>query len=189
MTVATGMLEQAVAAFQSHAREVRDEQWPASTPCTEWDVRALVNHVVGELRWIPPMLQGKAIADVGDELNGDLLGDDPQAAWEGAAKAALDAASQPGVEQRIVHLSYGDRSAGDYLGEVASDIVVHSWDLARGIGADDRLDPALVDFAQATLAPQIEAARGAGFFAPEVAVPPDADAQTRLLALTGRKRD
>jgi uncharacterized protein (TIGR03086 family) len=184
----TDSFQEAVAAFQAHVESIREEQWSGATPCSEWDVRALVNHVAGELRWIPPLLEGKTIADVGDSLSGDLLGDDPKGAWSAAAKEAIAASSQPGTEGRTVHLSYGDRPADAYIGEVAGDIVVHTWDLARGIGADDRLDPGLVEFAQTTLEPQVEAVRAAGFFGPEVEVGPGADAQTRLLALTGRRR-
>ena len=48
-----------------------------ATPCTEWDVRALVNHVLGEIRWAVPLFAGSTIAEVGDRFDGDLLGDDP----------------------------------------------------------------------------------------------------------------
>jgi hypothetical protein len=53
---------------------VRDDQWHAVTPCSEWDVRALVNHLVGENLWVPPLFEGKSIADVGDQFDGDVLG-------------------------------------------------------------------------------------------------------------------
>jgi uncharacterized protein (TIGR03086 family) len=68
-----------------------------------------------------------------------------------------------------------------------SDNVIHSWDLARGVGADDRLDPELFDFTHAYLAPQIEAWRSAGAVGPALEVPDDASAQTKLLAMMGRK--
>ena len=71
--------------FDTVIGQVRPDQWTHSTPCAEWDVRALVNHVVGEDRWVPPLLAGLTIAEVGDTLAGDLLGDDPQLAWDRAA--------------------------------------------------------------------------------------------------------
>ncbi len=186
---ATDTLQKAAEAFQSKVQLVRDDQWSGPTPCTEWNVRALVNHVIGEVLWIPPLVAGKTIADVGDTLSGDLLGDDAQSAWDSAARETLKAVREPGAMEQTVHLSYGDRPAQGYIEEVATDLVVHTWDLARGIGADDRLDPALVEFAHGALAPAIEGARAAGYFGAAVEVADDADPQTKLLALTGRRRN
>ena len=61
--------------FQAVVDQVPDGAWAAPTPCGDWDVRALVNHVVGEDRWVVPLLEGQTIAAVGDALDGDLLGD------------------------------------------------------------------------------------------------------------------
>ncbi len=184
----TETLKQAIKGFQKRVQAVGDDQWNSPTPCTEWDVRALVNHVVGELRWIPPLLAGRTIAEVGDQFAGDLLGNQPKPAWAVASQQAIEASLQPGTMERTVHLSSGDRRADAYISEVATDLVIHTWDLARGIGADDRLDRELVDFAQATLKPQVEAWRAAGAFAPAVNVPQGADVQTQFLALVGRRR-
>lgn len=182
-------LQLAIEEFQRRLNRVGDDQWHLATPCAEWDVRALVNHVVGELRWVPPLLEGKTIAEVGDALSGDLLGGDPKQTWSLAAESATDAASQEGALERTVHLSYGDRPAGAYVRELSSDVVIHTWDLARGIGADDRLDPGLVELAGTAIKPQLEEARAAGYFGPRVEVPAGADPQTALLALTGRHPD
>lgn len=183
----TETLKQAIEGFQKRVQVVGADQWHSPTPCTEWDVRALVNHVVGELRWIAPLLAGKTIAEVGDQFAGDLLGNEPRRAWSSASQQAIDACLQPGAMERTVHLSTGDRRADAYIPEVTTDLVIHTWDLARGIGADDRLDGRLVDLAQATLKPQVEAWRAAGAFAPAVEVPQGADAQTQFLALVGRR--
>ncbi len=180
-------LQQAIQGFHKRVEAIADNQWLSPTPCTEWDVRALVNHVVGELRWIPPLLAGRTIAEVGDQFAGDLLGNQPKRAWTAASQQAIEASLQPGAMERTVHLSSGDHRADAYISEVATDAVIHTWDLARGIGADDRLDRELVDFAQATLKPQVEAWRAAGAFARAVDVPQGADAQTQFLALVGRR--
>lgn len=176
-----------VAEFGRRVAAVDGAQWSVPTPCDRWDVRALVNHLVNEDRWVPPLLDGATIAEVGDRLDGDLLGDDPVAAWRDASEAALAAAARPGVVERTVHLSFGDFPGGAYLEQVATDHVVHAWDLARAIGADERLDPALVERAEATLAPMVDLGRAAGVFGAKVEAPPGADAQTRLLALSGRR--
>ncbi len=180
-------LQQAAEGFERRLATVAPDGWNAATPCTEWDVRALVNHVVNELRWIPPLLDGLTIAEVGDRFDGDLLGADPVAAYRSAMNDAVSAAAQPGAGERAVHLSFGDFPGSEYLSQIVSDLTIHTWDLARGAGADDRLDEDLVDAVTAYLAPQAEAWRSGGAFGPLVDVPDGADAQTKLLAVTGRR--
>ena len=63
--------------FLERAEKVAADQWSAPTPCTAWDIRALVNHIAGEYAWMPAMLSGQTIAEVGDRLDGARIGDDP----------------------------------------------------------------------------------------------------------------
>ena len=182
----TALMTDALDGFRQRLEEVDAADWAAGTPCDDWDVRALVNHVLGELLWIPPLLDGTTIAEVGDRFDGDMLGDDPLGAWRLAAIEALAAASQPGAQDRTVHLSFGDFPGGEYLGQVTSDVIIHSWDLARAVGASDRLSAAAVEFVNDFLSPQIDGWRAAGAFGPAADTDPDADAQDRLLAQTGR---
>jgi uncharacterized protein (TIGR03086 family) len=165
---------------------IGDDQWGAPTPCTDWDVRALVNHVAGEILWMPPLLEGKRVPDVASQFEGDLLGSDPKATWDTAVKDVLERLRAAGPD-RTVHLSYADVTAGFYASEVGSDLTVHTWDVARAIGAQERLDPELVAHASADLGPKIDTWRAAGEFGPAVDVPADADPQTKLLANTGRR--
>jgi uncharacterized protein (TIGR03086 family) len=132
----------AVAEFVRQVGEVRADQWGDPTPCADWDVRTLVNHVVGEERWTVPLMAGRTIEEVGDSLEGDLLGDDPAEAVTQAADAAQNAvAESPGA---TVQLSYGEESAAEYAYQLATDHLVHGWDLAVAIGAEARLDPEVV---------------------------------------------
>jgi uncharacterized protein (TIGR03086 family) len=174
--------------FGRNVRAVGDEGWHEPTPCTEWDVHDLVNHLVYECRWMPPLLEGKTIADVGEALDGDLLGQDPKGAWEAAAAEASAAVNEEGALDRIVHLSYADRTGSEYTFEVASDLFIHGWDLARATGADERMDPEIVDFLYGTMQPVMAQLRTAGVdaFGPDVTPPEGADPQTKLLALYGR---
>jgi uncharacterized protein (TIGR03086 family) len=145
--------------------EVGPDQWSAPTPCSDWDVRTLVNHVVGEERWVAPLMDGKTIADVGDSLDGDLLGDDPVTASTSAAQEAQAAASKP---ETTVHLSYGDEDSSEYLRQLAADYLVHGWDLAAAIGADPRMDPELVDEVAIWFAAREEMYRAGGAIADRV---------------------
>src|SRR3954471_20256222 len=76
MSELTQRLERATAHFGDLVQKVGSDQWESATPCSDWDVRALVNHLVYEARWAPPLLAGRTIADVGDQFDGDLLGAD-----------------------------------------------------------------------------------------------------------------
>ncbi|UQX03860.1 TIGR03086 family metal-binding protein [Streptomyces sp. RerS4] len=185
------LLEQHAAAlrlFGEHVRAVADDQWDAPTPCTEWTVRDLVNHVTGEQLWVPPLIaEGRTVEELGDELSGDVLGADPVAAWEKAAAAARAAFAVPGALERTVTLSYGPTRGAAYCAELTADCVVHAWDLARGIGADDRLPDGLVEFALKEVMPYADGLAASGMFAEPLDIPAGANAQTRLLALVGRR--
>ncbi len=176
----------AVDEFARRSDSIAPEQWHEPTPDAEWDVRALVNHVLVENLWAPPLLEGRTLAEVGDRFDGDQLGDDPSAAWQRAAAEAVAAVRQDGVLERTVHVSFGDISAREYVSQLVSDHVIHAWDLARAIGADERLDAGLVEFVWSYIEPQAEDWRVAGAFGPRVDVPPGADRQSALLGLTGR---
>ncbi|MGH9178326.1 MAG: TIGR03086 family metal-binding protein [Acidimicrobiales bacterium] len=182
-----GLYRQALEGFGARVAAVRDDQWERPTPCADWSVRQLVNHVVGENAWAVPLLAGRTIADVGDQLDGDLLGADPVAAWQYTASPAVAAASADGALERTVHVSFGDISGREYLSQITTDHVVHAWDLARGAGGDEALDPELVAFAYEYIEPQVEGWRAAGAFGPSVDVPKSASLQDRLLGLTGRQ--
>jgi len=175
----------AVAQFGTHVAAVGD-RWRAPTPNTEWDVRALVNHVLGENLWAPPLLDGLTIAEVGDRFDGDLLGDEPARTWEVAEANSMVAVGADGALDRTVHVSFGDILGRVYVSQLVCDHLIHGWDLARAIGADETLDTELVDFTYAFLAPQVDGWRNAGVFGPRVELPAGADRQWELLAITGR---
>jgi uncharacterized protein (TIGR03086 family) len=85
------------------------------------------------------------------------------------------------------HLSFGDYSGSEYAGQLLLDTLVHGWDIAKATGQDTRLDPELVS-ACLPIAEQLTSQfRSAGVFGELLPVDPDADAQTRLLALMGRR--
>jgi uncharacterized protein (TIGR03086 family) len=177
----------AVAWFGANVAAVEDDQLGSPTPCEDWDVRALVNHVVSENLWTSPLMEGKTIADVGDAFDGDVLGDDPAGAWSVASASALASTSEDGAMARTVHLSFGDFPASDYVSQLFADHLIHGWDLARAIGAAETMDPELVEACAAWFTAMEAAYRAGGAIGDHVAVPEDADAQTKLLAAFGRQ--
>jgi uncharacterized protein (TIGR03086 family) len=158
--------------------------WSAQTPCTEWTVRALVNHLTYEDKWTAPMLAGATIAEIGDQFEGDLLGDDPVGAFAMASREAADAAAQTDSSQ-IVHLSFGDFPAREYLYQLAADHLIHAWDLAAATDGDRQLDPEVVADVADWFADREADYRAGGAIGPRVAVSSD-DPQDRLLGGFGR---
>ena len=176
----------ALRGFATRAEQVVPEDVGRPTPCTDWDVRALLDHVAGELLWMSPMLAGKTIADVGNALDGDHLGSDVRAGWSAAMAAAQDAVVDVTDWSSAVHVSYGDVPAHAYVDEVATDVLVHTWDLARALGADEQLDGELVQLALERVDGQQDALAASGMFGSPVPVADDAPPQARLLAALGR---
>lgn len=186
MTDTLSLHATALEEFDRRVRAIGSDQWHEPTPCSDWDVRALVDHLVTEQLWVPLLLDGATIEDVGDRFDGDQLGDDPIAAWSRASAAARQAFTVPGALHRPVELSYGRRPAEGYCQEMTIDLAVHAWDLARGIGADERLDDDLVDAVHEWVRRDADHLAAIGLFDPPVPVAEDADTQSRLLAALGR---
>ncbi|MEX1288624.1 MAG: maleylpyruvate isomerase N-terminal domain-containing protein, partial [Acidimicrobiia bacterium] len=92
MNDALDLYRRAVAEFDRRVAAVPDHRWASPTPCSEWDVRALVNHLVYEDLWAKELLEGRTLDEVGDRFDGDNLGDDPKAAWAAARDSARAAA-------------------------------------------------------------------------------------------------
>jgi len=178
----------AVEAFGRQVHAVKDDQWHDRTPCADWDVRELVRHLVYESVWTAPIFEGRTIAEVGDRFEGDLLGDDPIGAWDASAGPAVDAVQGEGAMGRIVHLSFGDVPGEEYASQLFADYLIHSWDLATAIGADDALDGELVEACTAWFTGREALYRAGGAIADRPPIPEDADPQTRLLAMFGRAR-
>lgn len=172
--------------FGDLVRRVADEQWSAPTPCEEWDVRALVNHVTAEQMWAPHLVAGETMAEVGDRYDGDLLGDDPVAAWAAAVGPSVSAFAEPGALDRTVHLSYGDETCSEYLLQMLTDAAVHGWDLARAIGADPAIDTDIAEHLIGAMTERRDLLRASGVFGEPVATASGAEPTDRLVALLGR---
>ena len=177
----------AMAATGRYVDGVRADQWHGPTPCTEWDVRQVANHLIGENLWAGELFVGKTIAEVGNGLDGDLAGDDPAAAYRQSAGVAERAVTAPGAMEATCHLSFGDYPGADYAGQLFIDTLVHGWDIASATGQDARLDPSLVAACLPLARELATQFRASGVFGDDLPVPADASPQTRLLALLGRR--
>jgi uncharacterized protein (TIGR03086 family) len=149
-------------------------------------LRELLNYHAYDTAWVPDTLAGRTIEEVGATYDGDLLGSDPRARYHGYAEAAIAAAQALGDPERIVHLTYGDFPAREYLKHITSFRTFRAYDVARWLGLSTELPEALVRGFWEELLPDVESWRAMGVYGPAVPVPEDAPLQDRLLGLAGR---
>lgn len=163
------------------------DQMNATTPCEDWDVRALLNHLVSGNLWAAEIGAGATIEDVGNRLDGDVLGDDPLVAYDTSASSAALTFEVAGALEAPCAVSYGPVPGSVYAGHRFIDVLIHGWDLAVATGQDTSLAPDLVDAAYEILRGEAAMVRGSGMFGEDLAVPAGASAQTCLLAFIGRE--
>jgi len=177
--------------------QVRDEQWEMPMPPDFVrrgsdrvpTLREIVAYHAYDDAWVPDMVAGRTMDEVGrDRFDGDLLGDDPRRSFGALVDRACDAvaALHDHDLDRTVHCSYGDFTAREYLGQVTMFRGLRAHDLARVIGVEPDLEPALVEGLWAEIEPHAEDWRSIGVLPPRVDVPDDASPLDRLLGLAGR---
>lgn len=171
----------------SYTEGIADDQWGAATPCSEWNVRALVNHLMVGNRWVVELGDGRTIAEVGDALEGDVLGADPVASFRQSALRACNVLAAPDAMTQTFRLSFGDVPGSLYAAERFVDVLIHAWDIATATGQAANLDDDLVSRCYDVVEPRRDAIRERDDFGPEVPVEDDAPTQVRLLALLGRR--
>ncbi|WP_433207994.1 TIGR03086 family metal-binding protein [Dactylosporangium sp. CS-047395] len=177
--------ERASAGFAAVLGTVRPEQWAAPTPCAEWDVRALVNHMArGNLSYVA-LLGGGTAAGFVRLRDADALGDDPLAAFDASVRECAQAFRAPGALCRVLDYPLGPAPARQLIAVRTIDSIVHTWDLARATGAPEVLDRDLVAWATANLDDTYAGLDGLDrFFG--AARTPQGDEQERLLRRLGR---
>jgi len=172
------MWRQVADGFSERLEAVGPQDWSSPTCCDEWNVAKLVDHAIGAQRMVP-----KALGATGAI---DATGDDLVVVWKTVRDGADAALGAPGAFDQLVKLPFGEMKAGDGLAFPMSDLLVHTWDLSRAIGANDRLNPEACEKAMADLEPIDALLRGPGFYGPKLEPAADADIQDRLLAFLGR---
>ena len=172
--------------FDWRLRSVRDEDWSRPTPCGEWSVRDVVNHVVGQNFRHVGLLRGGGMEEYWDVREDDWLGDDPLASWE-RGNVEYDAAyAESGALERVVNFHGGPTTGRLILQARVFDMTVHTWDLAQGIGVDDRLDEDLVSAMLEGISGPLSSSGTTHIAAPLGDLSADASPQERLLFFWGR---
>jgi uncharacterized protein (TIGR03086 family) len=169
------------ATFGERVRQVPADKWDAQNPCEGWANRDVVKHLA---EWVPAFFAGTWGLTPPAIPSAD---DDPVAAWE-----ALNAWAQSSLDDAELAATkrdgpLGNMSFEDTFDRIAlGDVVVHTWDLARGAGLDETLDPGEVQRLLGGMSELPDEMRGE-FFGPKIELGDDADDQSRMLAYSGRR--
>lgn len=165
---------------------VRPEQLGNRTPCADWDVRLLLNHIIGGNYMFAELARGGRV-DATGEME-DYTRPSPGTHYLESAEAVMAAWAEPGAMDRRVHMPFGDVPASAAVCIHFLDIVVHGWDLARATDQDATIAPDLaaeaLDISSDLLSPEL---RDAGVFGPEVPALADDPLHHRLVAFMGRR--
>ena len=166
--------------FTARIEAVPPDAWERPSPCEGWVARDVVRHVIEG--------SGSFLGRVGRQLpDGPSVDDDPAAAWATARDAMQEALDDPEVASTEIETGMGPMPFERFAGMFGvGDVLLHTWDLARATGLDERLDPAEVQRVYEMMEPNDEMLRQGTAFGPRVPVPDDADEQTKLIAFTGR---
>lgn len=167
--------------FDAAVKAVTPDKWEAPSPCDQWKSRDVVAHVVAGHR-------GVIAAVIGGESKPLAADEDPERAWEEARQGLDEITADPQALAKEIDGPVGKMPAGQIIGRfVTMDLLVHTWDLARAVGADERLDENSVRHAYEALKPMDAMIRRPGVFGPKLEPPVDADLQTEFLYFLGRR--
>lgn len=156
--------------------------WDAPTPVAQWRARDVVGHLT---TWLPALLASGCEVRLSPVPSADV---DPVGAWAGLDAQLRSLLDDPATEQVVFeHEHIGRMQLPQMLDQFfTSDIVFHTWDLARATGQDDRLDQDYLAEALAGMQAQAEMIRASGQFGEQQTEPDDASVQERFFAFIGR---
>jgi uncharacterized protein (TIGR03086 family) len=167
--------------FDAAVRAVTPGKWDAQSPCEQWRARDVVAHVVAGHRGVIAAVRGGESKPLGAD-------EDARRAWEDASRAIDEITGDPEEAAKEIDGPLGKMPAGQVIGQfVTMDLLVHTWDLARAVGADEHLDGSSVRDAYEALKPMDAMIRQPNVFGPKLEPPPGADLQTEFLYFLGRQ--
>jgi uncharacterized protein (TIGR03086 family) len=181
MTDPLARFDRATAVADSVLAGIGPAQLASPTPCTEWTVRQLLNHLVGGTALFAGMMTGETV-----DRDADFLGDDPHEAFRAQASRLRALFAAPGALERVVPAPFGPQPAAALVEMRVNEMMVHSWDLARATGQSTDLDEELAESCIEAFRTLRASGRGGDMFADVQPVPDTAPAADRLAALAGR---
>jgi uncharacterized protein (TIGR03086 family) len=162
---------------------IRADQWSAPTPCTDWTVRQVVNHLIGMNRVFVALLAGQPPPA---RPPADHVEDDPVGAYRSSAAALQAAFGRPGVLERAYHGPLGTATGAERLQIRLYDLLAHGWDLAQATEQPADLPEDLAEQSLAFAQTQLTGQARPGRFGPAQSIAGQAPAIERLAAFLGR---
>lgn len=167
------------AAMAATVAAVPPDRWDDPSPCADWTARDVLQHVIDATTW--------QATQVDLELAGGSAADDPVAAWETTRLAVLEVLDDPDLAGREYDGMFGRTTIAEtYRSFYCFDLVVHRWDIAHATGVDATISAVDLAIVRELSEAMGDLIRMDGVAGPEVAVPADADEQTKLLGYLGR---
>jgi len=183
------LLRKAVAGFAAELAATPDSDWSKMTKCEGWTVTDLVTHMVGGARGAAAAFRGGSKEDAIAAGAGDVLGADPRAAFEASVADHIAAYESLVDPETVIHHPAADMPASRLLMFRIGDYLLHTWDLAAGLGRQVTLDPEVCAYVYASLEPMAPVLGQIGMFGqgPSGTVDAGADIQTKVLDISGRR--
>jgi uncharacterized protein (TIGR03086 family) len=170
--------EDTLAVLQRVLHPIAADDLTRQTPCREFDVTRLTDHLLGSVT----SLGGMVGAEIPERDDGDSV----EAQVIAAARPALDAWHRRGLDG-TVPFGNGEMPAKGACAILSLEFLVHAWDYAKAVGHDVDAPEPLAEYvlglARQVIRPELRAAAG---FDDPVDVPDDAGALEQLVAFTGR---
>lgn len=185
------LYEAAIQGFAQTLSGVSSGQMQGSTPCTDWNVQALINHNIKVTGFAAGVLQENITVNP-MEVDGPIPGGDPLKALNDGAAQVLEIMKAAGSADQQIHTPFGNMTRGQFLITPVWDLLVHRWDLAKGTGQNTVMDNTLLQATYDTFVPQADGMRemefgGSHIMGPRVQVPDSASMQDKLLGAFGRQ--
>ncbi|TCO60881.1 TIGR03086 family metal-binding protein [Actinocrispum wychmicini] len=193
MSNATDRFRRTAEGFLARIEAVPPDKWNTRTPCPQWTAREVVLHVINEqrrnlatVRGVEPRpLHGVGVAEMGQLPEADADAD-LAAAWREIGEGLTAAIADPACAEVPIPSPMGPVPFGTMADAMPEDVLIHTWDLARATGGDEKLDEDVVHHVYEHFKPMDEVLRQPWAFGPKVTPPADADLQTEFLCFVGR---
>ena len=186
------LYEAAAKGFRQTLAGVKADQMNGPTPCSLWNVQALINHNVKVTGFVHGVLLENITVNAQDVIGHALPAEGAVDAFDAGVAQVLELIKSEGSAEKPINTPFGQMKRAEFLMAPFLDLLVHRWDLAKGTGQSATLDGGWAEVAYAAFEPQMEGLRqmemdGAHFFGAPVQVPAGASVQEKLLGMMGRQ--
>jgi uncharacterized protein (TIGR03086 family) len=183
------LMKRVVSSTDEVVRGTAPDQLGNPSPCSEWTVRDVINHITGGSTMFAVCVEEGSVPDdlLGQLMSGDNLGQDYVGAWEKASSRAVAAFDAPGALDKMVKLPFGEMPAAVALNIAVFDVLTHAADIATATKQslnDTELIETALEVGHQMIGPDL---RVPGVFDQEQPAPEGASPTVRLLAFAGRK--